>query len=376
MADIDFDELDKAVNSLMNQHNSKEAEEAPDSPVTDTNTGDLQSEPVDSSSPEVPSSADSRVAPSSLIARRQSGRFMDVVHPSSDMRNASTRQELSSNRTSARRSSALQPITNNEVGDVGDTVQSPSPSEALASEDSTVASGLESTQPMESPFLTDVEVNKRPLGALAQPDDNSPLELAGAESVEQQTIEQSDVSQVNPIEPPIATSVEGESVQEPGSSEDKWSTEQGEDVASVDMPVVGRPELSAEVLALESMDISSIGTGDSVVAQGPASESLGAVEVTVPNQVAGDVGKVAPQATEDKQSSGGLMPTGDIAPQYKASDAENPEPSAVFEAASESPQPLTHPEKKKSGWMVLVWIIILLLVGVAGGVLVWYFLVR
>lgn len=73
MKDIDFDELDRAVHSATNGGNSKSDDNTRSEPA-----------PVDNESI-TPASSPVR-PPVSLATRRSSGRFMDVVHPSSDMR--------------------------------------------------------------------------------------------------------------------------------------------------------------------------------------------------------------------------------------------------------------------------------------------------
>jgi hypothetical protein len=75
MKDLDFDELDRAVNSLLTNNDAPAADDTPPLPVNDTVV------PVDEVVPQP-----QPTATQPLAARRSSGRFMDVVHPSSDMR--------------------------------------------------------------------------------------------------------------------------------------------------------------------------------------------------------------------------------------------------------------------------------------------------
>lgn len=91
MKDIDFDELDRAVSSVLGQGAVK------DEPTPAASTEPVVNEPQDSSqaassandsdqtdvTPEAPSPAKPGATPSLAIKRR--GKFMDVMHPSADM---------------------------------------------------------------------------------------------------------------------------------------------------------------------------------------------------------------------------------------------------------------------------------------------------
>lgn len=78
MSDIDFDELDKAVNSLVDDNGDKKVESAPEQKPSGEN-GSNESPPPANESPS-----------------KHSGRFMDLVHSSSDMRKeGSTRMNTS-----------------------------------------------------------------------------------------------------------------------------------------------------------------------------------------------------------------------------------------------------------------------------------------
>lgn len=69
MSDIDFDELDKAVNSLVGDDDSGEKKE--------------NSSPQEPTSDKIPSDANDKLGPA--LPSRRSGRFMDMKHNSSDM---------------------------------------------------------------------------------------------------------------------------------------------------------------------------------------------------------------------------------------------------------------------------------------------------
>lgn len=88
MKDIDFDELDRAVSSVLGQKVEPKSEDVPttsisepqkstDNPVTSSNLSDGRPAPV---APPRPVSA-----PGGPLAAKRRGRFMDVMHPSSDV---------------------------------------------------------------------------------------------------------------------------------------------------------------------------------------------------------------------------------------------------------------------------------------------------
>lgn len=217
MKDIDFDELDKAVNSLMGTIKSK-----PDQPPPKTLT--ISTTLKENEAPEytrlqrvaekigsetigiptertavLPASNDSRppavnnmaaqppdpspVVPAdpastpampvatppqrTAMAPRRSGRFMDVMHRSSDMKPAPSAAP-SREAASVTPPVATPPPTPPDVA----VPQSQTPPDAAVSGPATPAPEIESVpEPLTSPFLPDAKVEKRPLGGLAPPPD-------------------------------------------------------------------------------------------------------------------------------------------------------------------------------------------------------------
>lgn len=119
MSDFDFDELDRAVNGALG--GEEPAQALPAEPTTPA---------VEEKSAEKPARTPAM--------RRSSGRFMDVVHPSSDMRG---------------RSAPPNPVAH-----------SPVMAPAVLSEP---AEATQEIEPAGSPFLPDAKVEKRPLGGPA-----------------------------------------------------------------------------------------------------------------------------------------------------------------------------------------------------------------
>ena len=353
MSDLDFEELENAVNSLKSQsQKTDESTEAqgPANPVSTENSS--ATSPV---APVTPPAATVPQTPAPAI-RRTTGRFMDVVPPSSASRGMSSKfSQQPVSRPVVRDSGLLQPIAAPEANSVAPSETAApvnEPELSVVAEEELTSAIDASPAPMQSPFLTDVEVDKRPLGStndsFAESGETAPspaVEIISADvspSLEQPT---DDGSAAEVASTPDASL-------SPESS-DSWATEIDERVApEVDVETeVIPPEMSPEIIALESSDDNTAASQESVAPQTPES---------------------APSS--QTQPAGNPATPGDIVPQYTPSATESPQPSAIFDTASEVPQQLSHPEHKKSGWMVLVWILLLVIVGVGGGVAAWYFL--
>ena len=391
MTDIDFDELDKAVNSLMNKQQSggvKEenvsagqtevssvasqavpvpAVDKPVSPVPMTETDSLfgsvsassvkpksETDVVDAA-PAEPAEKDEPLVSSPSIVKRPSGRFMDVVHPSSDM----TTQRPAMAR-SPRTSVSLRPVGSmSEIIEQGkEDMMSPAavtppvstsldvkeeshteepafvqdggrPAENLESAAETsepsltekIAESLaqnSASEPLMSPFIENVEVEKRPLGVINTiPVPDETADVAGVnEEVEVQTDDSPTVS------------VADASVQSDFATEQSTQTQ---------------PEFDPALVAVEE------GSSDSeAVEESPAAQQF---------------------STEiDEMEPATPFSTGDIPPQYTPdTEQTDPQPQPMFDAAVASTQALQHKEKKKSGWLTFLLIILFLAIGVAGG---------
>lgn len=214
MTEIDFDELDKAVNSLMADV-SKPAPETPAStPVNSSSTPAVSSTPTTNS---VPVNGDTKSAAPSLAAKRR-GQFMDIVRPAGGKPTTTpTRRQgvtiapsVETDTTStpdvdiespltAHASEATVPSESSNVessvtpettsNDTATKSEWPDPIDlAIAEEkdqtndnspssaESTSDSSSDEASPLESPFLPDAKPEKRPLGVLTSPDAASPDE--------------------------------------------------------------------------------------------------------------------------------------------------------------------------------------------------------
>lgn len=312
MTDIDFDELDRAVNSLIG---AKPATDAPaPAPVADTSTSvQVTSEPSLQ-----PVSSPAAVQP--LAARRTSGRFMDVVHPSSDMR-TSTPAPAESTTPEPQAPSAL--VTPTPSASDAQPHDMPDPLdfhgfEAPTPDADTKTDAPVSSTPLETPFIADAKVEKRPLGAFSAA---ATTEVAPSVSLD------TEPSVQTPSEARVdAPVVEPEKKDEP---------------ADIDTPLPA--ELGDDLLSIESNE-------------------------NVPQQTEAPVAVTATTATDEQP------PVVSITQQYAESPStgDAPATTSIFDTDAYK-KPLAHPKKKSSGWLVVLWIAILLIVGAGAGAAVYFY---
>lgn len=258
MQDIDFDELDRAVSSASGPTPRPDATPAP-------------------------------------AARRSSGRFMDVVHPSSDMRSAtperSAPREPEEEKPVDRTSDWPDPLDFHgfSIDEPDKAEETPGPEPAPAEP--------QTPQPLESPFLSDTKVEKRPLGAFST------------------------------AEPTVSNEPDTLLLEAP---DEELLTAKTEDVPA--------PELVVEEVVKEE-------TPKPVIEPTPESDPIQEV----------------PQG-----------PTS-ITQQYKEQPSTVDQPSGAIYDTETYHQPLVHTPKKKSGALVIVWILALILVGAGAGAAVYFF---
>ena len=297
MSDIDFDELDRAVNGALGGNNTS----APKPPFNEvpavqevptiTRIERTTLSPISSDLPPTVTSTPASIAPA---ARRSSGRFMDMVHPSSDMRSQQTPRLPVENRPESA------PVVNLEP--------------AIAKIDDSSAWN----EPLESPFLPDAKVEKRPLGGGE----------AAAAAVEANVIVDSFDFQGLLDEPE-------------------------EELLEVPQPQ-GRIE---EVASPDHIDIVAAAAITDEI-ESKAFEAEEPVEVT---PVVPEVVPVQPQPVIEEQ----IGPSS-ITPQYKEQASSNQESGAMYDTESYH-QAVAAPVQKKSGWFTVLWILLLVLLGAGGG---------
>ena len=412
MTDIDFDELDRAVSSLMDKQREKEAPVVANEnnnevsasapvegksvsessigtsfapPVTPFTPSSIASTPLSSiSQPEakkepssdntIPKEADSptsekvandsianrapgvaasEVKSTSVIAKRPTGRFMDVVRPSS----VSTIQKPAAPAPS-RTGTTIQPspdlvdvisINNRHSAagkEMSDIVAQPDnlsgtpdlkdvhnestfaeiedvPAEELSLTDkiaqslavsNSEAPAVPITTPLESPFIANVEVEKRPLGSINQAMTSS--EMNGDEDASM-SADSEDVK----LEHQYNTNLSNYSMSENSLS----------DVS--DSPM----DLSPEIIAIE--------------------------EAGVPED-SGD------KISTDIDSS--LIESSELSEK----EVMDSEPAPIFAAVSTEVKPSADKEKKKSGLLIALLIVLFLAIGMAGGAVSYFLLIK
>ena len=412
MTDIDFDELDRAVNSLMSKQQEKEApvvvnennsevsvsapvEEKPvpensigtsfAPPVTpftpssvasaplssisqpeakkDSSNDDTTPKEVDSNTNEkvtnasianrTPGVAASEVKAAPVIARRSTGRFMDVVRPSSvstiqkptapaPSRTGTTIQPSpdlvdvisTNNRHSAIRKEMSDMIAQSDnLSDTPDLKDVHNESTFAEIEDASAeelsltdkiaqslavsnseAPATPMTTPLESPFIANVEVEKRPLGSVSQTVTNS--EMTSDEDASM-SVDSEDVK----LEHQYNTNLSDYSMSENSLGD------------APDSPM----DLSPEIIAIEEAGV--------------------------------------PEDSDDKMSTdidSSLIESSELSEK----ETMDSEPAPMFAAVSTEVKPSADKEKKKSGLLIALLIVLFLAIGMAGGAVSYFLLIK
>lgn len=293
MQDLDFDEIDRAVNGALDGAQPTVPAQAPQ-----------VAEPVAASEPAQPVATPA--------ARRTSGRFMDVVHPSSDMRARSV---------AAPREAAPVPV---------EPVASAEPELPLE-------------EPQTSPFLPDAKVEKRPLGgvgpALVAPE--APSAYGGVAEAEAPAFALPPEPAQELIEAPDDPRLEAETLPDPIDFAHQLNTE-----------LTVEPELEPQPQPVEEAV---------VLPEEPETLEEPALDLTPP---------VAP-TPEAPVAEEPVGPTS-ITQQYIEQPSSSAESGAIFDTEAYH-QPVAAPVKKKSGGLVILWIALLLIFGAGVGVAIYYF---
>jgi hypothetical protein len=396
MKDLDFDELDRAVNTLMGSV-SKTDEPKPDEETkTVSITPTLPTEASSMPKP-TPPPAPSPVSPAPVsaapAAARRGGRFMDVVHSSSDMkkdkpvsspisRQGATIQPTNPAVVLEEPKSVSEPApvaepsvapsapketvettspvdTNSsthsdwpdplEMSDFSKTestesvkpekIETPEPVPLLeeSSETPAVAPESEDLQPLSSPFLTDAKVEKRPLGGTPITSEEAP----------------------EPDHTPVVANPDNE-----GTIDDpKDQLPPAVEETKKELP----PEYQGDLVAIES------GSVETVVPEPEKEEEAEAAEKKpeAPKPTKPDTHPAAllEAKTEDEPAATG--PTS-IAQQYKEEPSTGDQHNGAIYDTEAYHKPLSHPAKKKSGWTVVVWILAILVVGAGAGAALYF----
>lgn len=354
MKDIDFDELDQAVSSVLKtpaapepaeskpEKTEPEAEKSTASEAEQVDVTTSSVEPPVAATPETPAPA----AKTPLAIKRR-GQFMDVVHPSSDMTGKPGEAPAPAKKVS------IQPISTSVEPDPTPGTELP---EAKASAEDTEAV----TETPQAPVET---VEPAPADK-AWPD---PLDVM--ETQEEETDTQSAPPQTvedTPVD--VATSTDDETTEEAAPTTpfltdtkvekrplDAFAGEEAPAEVAAEAPVAATgsipPELQPEVVAVEA------NPSDKVEEEAP------------------EVKEDVPAPAEDKAEPEASFNTS-IPQQYAASEAQAEDDHSIFDT-KEYHQPITPTKSKKRGlpgWLVATLVILLLAgLGAAGGYFWFYY---
>ena len=384
MKDIDFDELDKAVNSLMSRAQkdktppsdvvSSEIPQAPpvnepDMPLTAASATPGVVKPKSAiainpdAQPAVTPQPKQAVPPRSTAApaARRSGRFMDVVPTKSTPTPAT--------RPASREGVSVAPLSSDAT---------PTDSQA-----SPVSAPLPTPPPQPSSIVEHTAPKN---------DWPDPIEIATAKTppvVKQEPIEA-------PKEPIVEPTIEPEKPKEEPLSSPFLPD------AKVEKRPLGSPASSVPMVAPESE--LTIATPDDSAAQLPVKPTDVAVEA--PEEFGGDIMQVEadthmgvpktdethpvdkkPEAREPQEEKSTEVKGSDedvpvsepsasgrisIPPQYKEQPSTGEKESGAIYDTSTYHQPLMHPAKKKSGWLWVLWIVLILVVGAGAGAALYF----
>ena len=427
MTDIDFDELDRAVNSLMSKQqekNSVDAEvkhdvetpsveekktietstvgssfappvtpfapalDAP-SPSSTTSAPSIESKaeqqsPQDSlvEKPEIISAPAAAVAPSStldqasdlapkenktspVITRRPTGRFMDVVRPSS-VNNIQKSASSAPSRTGV----SIQPSA-----DLVDVVNMTGSTSSVEEELLTADDQLDSLD--DAPDLKDIQNES----AFAAIEDAPVEELSLTDKIAQSLSESNDSVAsplAKPLESPFIANVEVEKrplgAVDQNAIESESGVEEDElESGSVDLEDMKLNHQYNSDLSNYTMDKEALSeTPDSMMDLSPeiiAIEEAGIPGVSEMNEVADSEPNTQPSLPNSQS---------DEMPQQYSSENEmvDSEPAPMFAAVSTEVKPPRSEEKKKTGLLTLLLIILFLVVGVAGGAVSYFLLIK
>lgn len=349
--EFDFDELDKAVNSLMKDKDADDPTTAPveanpapaavpstpvpPAPLPSNDELPAATPPGPDAIPTPTVAAETTPAPA-VVTPKSSGRFMDVVHPSSDMRTASP--------VVSREGTSLSPLSTpgtltpkTSPATVKDTDQS-------VVEDANNSSGNLPSSPITSPFLPDTQVEKRPLGG-EPPASASSLDEAMATEL---SATPEDAPSPEGTDPTSSGLTEESSVD--ASPTESTSTPEDNNDEQAGLP----EELNKDLVAIESGEAQS--SGEAVAETSDVSPTSIATNSSV---------------EQGASSSTALLSQSSIPQQYEEQATSTAEAHAPIYDDQTTAQALNHPVKK-SGLRVLVIAGAIVLVGIVSAIGIYF----
>lgn len=298
----------------------------------------------------------------------------------------------------AKKAPAAQPVASGDA-----TTATPSMTEAIAqsladsaqsSADEPQAAGTETpqqeqTESLESPFLSNTIIKKRPLGAHKDDTDHTEQALAGMLDL---------ASSDGVAESPTEDSLDDTAA--PAAKPRLELTPSSEAIAAVEDAPVESSDLDRELMALEMGIVSDLAEAADTQESGVQSTDENAPVTTNTTPEASDIAlepapafPAAPDDIAEGDTVSSAAQTLESAAQAEtpsveaASSTHNevvtpsatpgvsstaPEPVPMFDVAATQPQPME--EKKTSGFLTFIIVLILLLLGAGGGAAAYYFL--
>lgn len=327
MKDLDFDEIDRAVNSL-----KSDAETNNDSIVNPAR------------------STDATNPPQTLAKRRSSGQFMDVVHPSSNMRRA--------------------PLISHERPSISTPNQEPieklvEPSENIApTETNSPEQPVESNWPDPIDFQKNHDDNSSNQGKTdQQPDEDADIDKISDDITNELSQKSEEESPDSPFisgtkvekRPLGAFSTEPTPEKTDNTDEEKGINENNDENKEETEPSVEKPdeplpeELQDDLLLIESGEGSTSPVEKLIPAENPV---------------------IKEESLKEEVQQQPVGPTS-ITQQYKEQPSTGEQSTGAIYNTDAYHKPLVKPAKSKSSWMWVVWILILIIVGVGAGVAVY-----
>lgn len=355
MADLDFEELDKAVNTLMAGVDSSKRNTALDDPKVkvvslDAGSDDAKveaevptstfSEPTTEVSNNDDTTEDVSVdtpapvvaAPASTLATKRRGQFMDVMHPSSDMKVVSKPLRRTPIVVAPPSDVIAEPTPEDDtdIDDLADSSYSPS-----------VETIQPASEPLSSPFLPDTKPEKRPLGGsvfIADEPDEAPAE--------------------------------DEIIVDAGNDVNATATDTIEQVPDANAALLPE-ELGSDILAVEANDLVGADSSKDLTAQTPAEEPK-------PAERAPDQEAMLQEADPIPAAQAVVPAGGSIAQQYDETPSTGDQTNgSIYDTANyhQAITPVEAPVKKASPIKWILLTLLLLVIGSGAGV-GYFFLTR
>lgn len=394
MNELDFDELDKAVNSLMSGMDTTKRNTALDDPEDNvvslapgtadnaatpaTPTSSPQTDPGVAAAPVVaaPAPAIEEKAPASAqpLAMKRRGQFMDMVHPSSDMKTVTSAPKREG--VSIQPSSPFVPPALSQLG----------------ASDSTPGTEL---KPEPQPPVVDVvapqQVNETPATEATEPEEKKndwpdPIDMAMSPVEDTSTATDTTVP-AEPADLPtdVVNEVATPNTEEPLSSPflpDAKVEKRPLGGAVTDMPVGAADVVAAAdpvpIQETSSSDVSPVQLPEELKTDVMALESTSTSGTTEaqPSPV-----EIAPADTPKKEESAQPEPekkdipqtgSGSIPQQYTEQPSTgNKSNTPIYDTSTH--QPLSTPAKKASPLKWIILMLVLLILGAIGGAVYFYF---